>query len=361
MNKENTWVQEVTNLSSIARTEPHCALAAFTHGLRNRYVYYMRTIPNINAYLQPLEDAIKNNLLPHLFQGHNCNDAERKLFSLSPKFVGLGVINPIEISDAEYRNSRAITKDIVNAINVQKDIYEEDTSKINLIKNQLKSKKDNKSKAIFEDIKSSNTNPQHIKLMASSIEQGVYNWFTALPLQQYGYYFDKKTFWDTIRNRHNLPMSPMPEKCVCSSDFDIEHALNCKKGGFITNRHNNIRDLTAKLLNEVTNDVEVEPLLEPKTGEQLRYKSSILTDNARADIAARSVWINDQRAYSDVRVFNPLPHTYRDISLKKIYERNEKEKKIAYVRHVKLDKFALDPWTQIRERASKKNVVVHVT
>ena len=81
----------------------------------------------------------------------------------------------------------------------------------------------------------------------------------------------------------------MPEKCVCSASlFDVEHAPNCKKGGVISNRHNEVRNLTASILQEVCNDVQIAPILEPLSGEKL--SKSIVTDNARVDIAARSVW-----------------------------------------------------------------------
>ena len=89
------------------------------------------------------------------------------------------------------------------------------------------------------------------------------------------------------------------------------------------------KTLGSMLVREKPNDVEVEPLLEPHTGEKLN-KSSISTDNARVYIAARNVWIKGQRAYFDVRVFNPLARTYRDLSLSKVYERSEKEKKRSY-------------------------------
>ena len=70
--KVDVWVQEIKRLSVIARSEPHCARAAFTHGLGNRYVYAMRIIPEIETYLQPLEDAIRNDFLPPLLEGHIC-------------------------------------------------------------------------------------------------------------------------------------------------------------------------------------------------------------------------------------------------------------------------------------------------
>ena len=73
-------------------------------------------------------------------------------------------------------------------------------------------------------------------------------------------------------------------------------------------------------------DVEIEPLLEPKTSKILK-KTTNTNDNARVDIAARSVFIKGQHAYFDASVFNPLAHKYRDLTLKKAYERNEQEKK----------------------------------
>ena len=49
--------------------------------------------------------------------------------------------------------------------------------------------------------------------------------------------------------------------------MDIQHAMSCKKGGFITIRHNDLCDLTANLLTEVCKDIDIEPQLLPVTGE----------------------------------------------------------------------------------------------
>ena len=76
------------------------------------------------------------------------------------------------------------------------------------------------------------------------------------------------------------------------------------------------------------NDVQIEPILEPLSGEKLR--KSIVTDNARVDIAARSVWAKGQRAYLDVRVFNPFAQRYLSRTLRSAYETNEKERKRDY-------------------------------
>ena len=43
----------------------------------------------------------------------------------------------------------------------------------------------------------------------------------------------------------------------------------CKRGGFIIQRHNVLRDLEAELLKMVCYDAKVEPGLQPVTGEEL--------------------------------------------------------------------------------------------
>ena len=52
-------------------------------------------------------------------------------------------------------------------------------------------------------------------------------------------------------------MSNLPPMCPCGSKLNIRHNMTCKKGGFVTIRHNDLRDLTAKTLVEVCNDTEL--------------------------------------------------------------------------------------------------------
>ena len=78
-------------------------------------------------------------------------------------------------------------------------------------------------------------------------------------------------FWDSVRTRYGIPLTRLPAKCVaCGVPFNVEHAFSCKNGGFVTIRHNEIRDFTAEVLREVCQNVEVEPLLTPLTGENFQ-------------------------------------------------------------------------------------------
>ena len=47
-----------------------------------------------------------------------------------------------------------------------------------------------------------------------------------------------------------------PAVCVCGDNFDTDHAMICKKEGFITVRNNELRDLEADHLNTVFIDVK---------------------------------------------------------------------------------------------------------
>ena len=62
--------------------------------------------------------------------------------------------------------------------------------------------------------------------------------------------------------------------------------MSCKKGGLVSIRHNNIRDLIANVLREVCNEIEVEAKSIPLTGEQLQYRLAITGDEARLEVRA---------------------------------------------------------------------------
>ena len=86
----------------------------------------------------------------------------------------------------------------------------------------------------------------------------------------------------------------------------LEHALSCKKGGFVTNRHNQVRNITAALLNEIYNDVQIEPQLQSLSGKYFDAKTANKHEDARLDISARGFWCYGQKGLFDIRVFNPI-------------------------------------------------------
>ena len=80
-------------------------------------------------------------------------------------------------------------------------------------------------------------------------------------------------------------------------------------------------------------DVEIEPVLQEITGEELNRGANRAPD-ARLDIHARGFWDRQQSAFFDVRVCHPNADSYRELSPKQIFQLHENEKKRQYSRRV---------------------------
>ena len=76
-------------------------------------------------------------------------------------------------------------------------------------------------------------------------------------------------------------------------------------------------------------DVQVEPALQPITGEELARGTNQAPD-ARLDVHCRGFWERQRAAFFDIRVCHPNADSYRDLSPKQIYRIHENEKKRKY-------------------------------
>ena len=144
--------------------------------------------------------------------------------------------------------------------------------------------------------------------LANVISQlkGSSSWLRFLQLTQEGYVLNKCEFFDTISIRYSKEvrwnLKRLPSTCPCSKAFTLDHAVSCLRGDFIHRRLNEIRDIIAKLIRDVSPEVQTEPILQPLTCERSSNKS----DEARLDIATRGYWQRCEIAFFDVRIFNPF-------------------------------------------------------
>ena len=82
-------------------------------------------------------------------------------------------------------------------------------------------------------------------------------------------------------------------------------------------------------MSEVHKDVASEPVLMPLTGKRLP-DSTNKSDDARADLSVRSFWQDGQKAFFDVKFFNPFAKTHLKSELQQNFETIKKEEKRAY-------------------------------
>ena len=157
------------------------------------------------------------------------------------------------------------------------------------------------------------------------------NWLSALPIEEHGFALHKQAFRDAIALRYGWSPSRTPS-CACGLAFSVQHVLSCPKGGFPSILHNEIRDVTAKLLSETCSGVAVEPTLQPVTSEHLHGASANTQDAARLDIVANGFWGGTyERVFFDIRVFNPFARSNRHPRIASAYRQHENLKKRHYM------------------------------
>ena len=245
---------------------------------------------------------------------------------------GLGVPIFSKISDREYGNSVSASKQLSSNILDQISHLQFDTRTYNNTKNNIVKKRLEEHQKVLEDLREKMSNDQ-LRANELSQQKGASSWLGCLPLKREGFSLNKREFYDGVRLRYRWTPKYMPSTCICGKRFDVDHAISCQKGGFIHRRHDELKELIGHIAGDLYCDVEIEPNLLPMTGETLHHSANKQPD-ARLDISIRGFWQRGERAFADVRIFNPFAQTHLNQKLEKCFSNNEKEKKRAYGQRV---------------------------
>ena len=260
-------------------------------------------------------------------------DSVRHLLALPPRLGGLDIVNPTKMSEFEHSASMKQSSPLRDLILEQDPLYsyKAQTKAKSAVRRQRKEMLESAAGDLRPELPTSLR-----RAMDLAQEKGASSWLTALPIDEFGFTLHKSAFRDALALRYGWPPSRTPTTCACGSNFSVEHALSCPKGGFPIIRHNEVRDLTANLLSEVCHDVAIEPALQPLSGEVLSGASAIVDDGARLDVAASGFWGGCfERAFFDVRVFNPHARSNRQHNLAATYRKHECLKQRAYEQRVR--------------------------
>jgi len=316
--KVANWCKELTKLCNIARSDPQVAYSAYVHSFQHKFTYFFRTIPEFEKYVKPLDDMITYCFLPTLF-GSALTDTERELVALPTRMGGMGINILSTKAVRDFNTSSRVTASHVDKIKEQGiDAPTNNKECLDLVK----SENEEMFKQSIEEVK--RKLPLQVKrCVEMAAERG-----SSLPLKKQGFVLNRSEFMDALNLRYHRELRSLPTMCPCSQKFDITHALNCKKGGFVHMRHDNIRDFLIALLQKTQKDVQKEPPLQPM--QSVQTEAGNTADEARLDIRARGFWRQGQNAYFDVRVTNPLSASSMNLPLSKVYDRHEKEKKRMY-------------------------------
>jgi hypothetical protein len=180
----------VERLAEIARTQPHAAHAAFTHGLSGKWKFSQRTMPELREHLQPLEDAIRLKFLPKLFGKEQLpiTDDFRSLLALPARNAGMGLFNPVEEVPHAHADSVEFTAQMVSDSSVQLDLDREELKKAKkAMRQRCIARNDGTAVALgmWAELKLR-------RAMALAQEKGASAVISARPLERYGFAFKCK-------------------------------------------------------------------------------------------------------------------------------------------------------------------------
>ena len=135
------------------------------------------------------------------------------------------------------------------------------------------------------------------RAMALARERGGSSVLNIIPVAEHGFFFNAKAdFHDHIHLRYCWPLENLPSICPCGERFTVDHAQICKLSGFIHMQHDDTTDFLASCMKEI-HDVEVEPKLQPLTGESFWHRTANTDPDARADIRVRGFWTQGSNAF----------------------------------------------------------------
>ena len=233
------WIEQLQELTKIAKSEPQAAYSAFVSGFQHKMTYFIRTIPDLTDILKPLDDYLTEHFIPAFTEGHILSEADRKLISLPVRYGGLGIPIYQELCTREYNNSRKVTAPLTPRIVSQEQTYVYSKTRERQIDMEIKKAREEIHKSKLQSLRSDMT-PQQIRANDLAQMKGASAWLTSLPLQDEGFVLNKREFFDAISLRYRWNLKRTPTNCACNKPFDSDHAMQCPLGGYVIRRHNRV-------------------------------------------------------------------------------------------------------------------------
>ena len=192
---------------------------------------------------------------------------------------GLDIVFPSSLA-TQYDSLRVITALLTQRVMAQEQDLGDSVASVRSKKQDICSQAKDFIKTEVTQFMSA-LDPEQARVISLTSEKGASNWLTCRPLKQHGFALTKGEFRDGICLRYNWLPPRLPSDCSCGTSFTTSNALSCPTGGFPSIRHNEVRDITADLLNKVAHNVAVEPF---------HYRTANVGEQARLDVAASGIW-----------------------------------------------------------------------
>ena len=347
-NKISDWVFGVQELARVAQSYPQTAYAGLQKSLQQEWQYLQRVTADIADHFSPIEKAICDDFLPALF-GEPCleDSYRRPLAALPVKHAGLALPDPTSTADDNHLTSSLVCGHLVQAIRLDSEVEFSSVDHqatrrevISAVKSRHAEEYESKLKAITSTLDADT---------ARTVQRGAHcgQWLSVIPSHVNGTELSPLEFRDNLHLRYARSPGNIPERCDgCHAPFTIQHALDCKSGGLIIQRHNEIgselMEWASKAL--TPSAVRVEPLIHldstPAMEQEAQpapnanpnhFKDHNANDGKRGDILIRGLFNRGTDCILDVRVTDLDSKSYRNTAPDKVLQKHERQKKGKYL------------------------------
>ena len=133
-------------------------------------------------------------------------------------------------------------------------------------------------------------------------------------------------------------LTDLPSKCDgCGASLTLQHALDCKVGGLVIQRHNEIRDCIGDIAAQVWTQVVREPIVR-------EAETQVGDSGLRLDLGVRGVWQPQAEALFDFKVIDTDAPSYSNHSPESILESGAQDKKRIYKQAVEVRRGTFTPF-----------------
>ncbi len=232
-NRVDEWQSHLKKLSTISVEQPQAAYAVLVKSFQHEWSFLQRVTPQCSLLFSPIEHTLSTDFLPSLL-GHTITSDDRLLFSLPIRMGGLNIINP----DVVFLSSQKAAVTLVEAITMSYSFSISDhISAVSLVKSASYGQKQELNNALLSDLISRST--PFIRRHLLRNQKSLSHWLSTVPIRRDNFDLSAFEFRDALCLRYSKPLLEIPSNCDgLNSQFTTSHALDCRKGGLVTRRHN---------------------------------------------------------------------------------------------------------------------------
>ena len=217
---------------------------------------------------------------------------------------GLNVQNPTTDAVHNYNVSRELTRPLIAALKgtTPLDAHEFHLHYSSVQQNVHKDRED-VLEGIFNDTITQFSDMQQRAVLRAKNER-LSSWLNVSPISKNHFDLTAQEFRDALAIRYKKPLLGVPSHCDdCGALFDLFHALSCRKGGLVTQWHNDVGDAFGDLASIAWGQVVREPVVR---------EANCSTDTTAlvADLSVRGVWVPQVEALFDIRIIDTEARSY---------------------------------------------------